>query len=159
MIRRPPRSTPYPTLFPYTTLFRSARPVKQGLCKFHDDRRKAIGEEVARLLAADFIKEVFLAKWAIELGPYHITYEPRTAIKSQALVDFVNDWTDFTSSPNTPCTKYWTMHFDGSRQLEGSGAGVVLTSPKGDKLAYVLQLHFDCTNNMEIGRASCRERV
>src|SRR5210317_2645827 len=24
MIRRPPRSTPYPTLFPYTTLFRSA---------------------------------------------------------------------------------------------------------------------------------------
>src|SRR5210317_2153496 len=23
MIRRPPRSTPYPTLFPYTTLFRS----------------------------------------------------------------------------------------------------------------------------------------
>src|SRR5210317_1672523 len=25
MIRRPPRSTPYPTLFPYTTLFRSLR--------------------------------------------------------------------------------------------------------------------------------------
>src|SRR5210317_979886 len=25
MIRRPPRSTPYPTLFPYTTLFRSPR--------------------------------------------------------------------------------------------------------------------------------------
>ena len=25
MIRRPPRSTPYPTLFPYTTLFRSAK--------------------------------------------------------------------------------------------------------------------------------------
>ena len=38
-----------------------------------------------------------VAKWAIELGPYHITYEPRTAIKSQALVDFVNNWTDFTS--------------------------------------------------------------
>src|SRR5210317_1290663 len=26
MIRRPPRSTPYPTLFPSTTLFRSSRP-------------------------------------------------------------------------------------------------------------------------------------
>src|SRR5210317_634943 len=25
MIRRPPRSTPYPTLFPYTTLFRAHR--------------------------------------------------------------------------------------------------------------------------------------
>src|SRR5210317_1933799 len=29
MIRRPPRSTPYPTLFPYTTLFRS-RPLRCG---------------------------------------------------------------------------------------------------------------------------------
>src|SRR5210317_2547050 len=27
MIRRPPRSTPYPTLFPYTTLFRSSSTV------------------------------------------------------------------------------------------------------------------------------------
>ena len=41
----------------------NARPVKQGLRKFHDDRRKAIGEEVARLLAADFIKEVFHPEW------------------------------------------------------------------------------------------------
>src|ERR1041385_5842135 len=39
------------------------------------------------------------------------------------------------------------MHFDGSRQLQGSGAGVVLTSPKGEKFCYVLQLQFTCTNN------------
>src|SRR3954470_24293796 len=39
------------------------------------------------------------------------------------------------------------MHFDGSRQLQGSGAGVVLTSPIGEKLCYVLQLQFICTNN------------
>ena len=31
-----------------------------------------------------------VAKWAIELGPYHINYEPRADIKSQSLVDFVN---------------------------------------------------------------------
>src|SRR3546814_11771200 len=30
MIRRPPRSTRTDTLFPYTTLFRSAHPVNQG---------------------------------------------------------------------------------------------------------------------------------
>src|SRR5210317_2088018 len=29
MIRRPPRSTPYPTLFPYTTLFRSWPPAER----------------------------------------------------------------------------------------------------------------------------------
>src|SRR3954471_10688796 len=69
-----------------------------------------------------------IAKWAIELGAYHIQYAPRTAIKSQALVDFVNDWTEVQkAAPEKPITKYWTMHFDGSRQLQGSGASVVLT--------------------------------
>ena len=41
------------------------------------------------------------------------------------------------------------MHFDGSKQFDGSGAGVDLTSPKGDKLSNVLQIHFEpCTNNI-----------
>jgi hypothetical protein len=35
-----------------------AKPVKQPLRQFADDRRKAIWEEVARLLAASFIMEV-----------------------------------------------------------------------------------------------------
>ena len=30
----------------------------------------------------------------------------------------------------------------------GLGAGVVLTSPKGDKLKYVLQVHFAASNNV-----------
>ena len=58
-----------------------------------------------------------IAKWAIELGAYHIKYEPRTAIKSQALADFINDWTEIQAPPEKSITKYWTMHFDGSRQL------------------------------------------
>ena len=33
-----------------------------------------------------------IAKWAIELGPHGLKYVPRTAVKSQALVDFINDW-------------------------------------------------------------------
>ena len=33
-----------------------------------------------------------IAKWAIELGPHELKYVPRTAVKSQALVDFINDW-------------------------------------------------------------------
>ena len=35
------------------------KPVKQFLRRFNEERRKAIGEEVARLLAAGFIIEVF----------------------------------------------------------------------------------------------------
>src|SRR3954466_7517921 len=59
----------------------------------------------------------------------------------------MNDWTELQALPEQPTTKYWTMHFDGSRQLQGSGAGVVLTSPEGEKFCYVLQLQFTCTNN------------
>jgi ribonuclease HI len=40
------------------------------------------------------------------------------------------------------------MNFDGSKMRGGLGAGVVLTSPKGDKLLYVLQIHFSASNSV-----------
>ena len=39
------------------------KPVKQFLRRFNEERRKAIGEEVAGLLAAGFIIEVFHPEW------------------------------------------------------------------------------------------------
>lgn len=39
------------------------KPVKQYLRRFNEERRKAIGEEVARLLAAGFIVEVLHPEW------------------------------------------------------------------------------------------------
>ena len=39
------------------------KPVRQFLRCFNEERRKAIGEEVARLLAAGFIVEVFHPEW------------------------------------------------------------------------------------------------
>jgi len=32
-----------------------------------------------------------MVKWAIELAPYGINYEPRRAIKAQALADFITE--------------------------------------------------------------------
>ena len=40
------------------------------------------------------------------------------------------------------------MHFDGSKMKNGLAAGIVLTSPKGDQLHYVLQIHFAVSNNV-----------
>ena len=40
------------------------------------------------------------------------------------------------------------MHFDGSKMRTGFGAGVVLTSPKGNKLKYAPQIHFAASNNV-----------
>ena len=36
-----------------------SKPTKQRPCHFDDERRRAIGEEVAKVLAAGFIKEVY----------------------------------------------------------------------------------------------------
>jgi hypothetical protein len=35
-----------------------------------------------------------VAKWAIELAAHTINYEPQKAVKSQALADFLVDWTE-----------------------------------------------------------------
>jgi hypothetical protein len=40
-----------------------ARPVKQHLRRFDEEKRSAIGEEVHKLMAAGFIKEVFHPEW------------------------------------------------------------------------------------------------
>ena len=40
------------------------------------------------------------------------------------------------------------MHFGGSLMLKGAGARVVLTSPTGEELRYIVQLQFRATNNM-----------
>ncbi|CAN6319419.1 unnamed protein product [Urochloa humidicola] len=39
------------------------------------------------------------------------------------------------------------MYFDGSLKLEGGGAGVLLISPSGEQLKYVLQIKFEVSNN------------
>jgi hypothetical protein len=37
--------------------------VKQHLCRFDEEKRRAIGEEINKLMATGFIKEVFHPEW------------------------------------------------------------------------------------------------
>jgi ribonuclease HI len=39
------------------------------------------------------------------------------------------------------------MYFDGSKRIQGAGAGVVLISPQGDKLKYMLRMSFPQASN------------
>jgi ribonuclease HI len=41
------------------------------------------------------------------------------------------------------------MYFDGSKRVQGAGAGVVLISPQGDKLKYMLRMSFPQGSNNE----------
>jgi ribonuclease HI len=39
------------------------------------------------------------------------------------------------------------MYFDSTLNLEGAGASVLLISPQGEQLKYVLQIHYKASNN------------
>jgi hypothetical protein len=73
-----------------------------------------------------------IAKWACELGAHDIEFRPRTSIKTQALVDFVSEWTEHQVPDNPETTAVWRMYFDGSLKLQGAGAGILLIAP-GDE--------------------------
>jgi len=59
-------------------------------------------------------------QWAIELRQFDIEYHPRTAIKAQALADFIVEFTLPEDNGLTNETKWWTIQTDGlSAQRRG----------------------------------------
>jgi hypothetical protein len=88
-----------------------------------------------------------IAKWVCELGAHDIEFRPRTAIKTQALVDFVSEWTEQQVPDNPETAEVWKMYFDGSLELQGAGAGILFIAPGGEQLKYALQLLFSASNN------------
>jgi ribonuclease HI len=77
----------------------------------------------------------------------NIDFKPRMTIKSQALVDFMAEWRENQLPTLTERPEHWVMYFDGSLKLEGAGARVLLISPMGERLKYVLQIFHKVSNN------------
>jgi hypothetical protein len=101
-----------------------------------------LGEIIRNRDASDRI-----VKWSFELGEFEIEFCPREAIKSQILADFVSEWTEIHMPPPKERPEHWIMYFDGALNLEGAGVGVLLISPQGEQLKYVLQVHYKASNN------------
>ncbi|XP_058751691.1 uncharacterized protein LOC131624793 [Vicia villosa] len=72
------------------------------------------------------------------------TTSVRTSIKSRALADFVVELSTPGSSEDIPG---WVLHVDGSSNLKGSGAGIVLEGPRDFILEYSLCFKFKASNN------------
>jgi ribonuclease HI len=85
----------------------------------------------------------------ITLGPWEITYQWQSAIKSQVLLDFIAEWTEAQMPELLDLSNSWTIYVDGSKRVSGAGAGVVLVSPQGDKMCYVLCMRFANPSNNE----------
>jgi ribonuclease HI len=73
----------------------------------------------------------------------------RKAIKSQVLPDFTAEWLELQNTGPANLSSLWTIYFDGSKRVEGAGAGVVLISAQGDKLKFVLWMSFPQASNNE----------
>jgi hypothetical protein len=89
-----------------------------------------------------------IAQWVVEIGQYDVEFVPQRAIKSQALADFITEWTDSDVRGIGDLPDHWVMYFDGSYTLKGAGAGVVLIPPEGDMLKYAIQIEFSAINNI-----------
>jgi ribonuclease HI len=90
-----------------------------------------------------------VGKWVAELNEFTIDYVHRYSIQSQALTDFIANWTTRAQDEErTKDDEAWTIFCDGSWGTFGTGAAVVLISPSKIKTCYAARLEFNCTNNI-----------
>ncbi|XP_019175767.1 PREDICTED: uncharacterized protein LOC109171093 [Ipomoea nil] len=90
-----------------------------------------------------------MVKWAVELPQYSLEYLPRTAIKGQALVDFIVECTipERQEGQTEEGAGEWEMYTDGASSKKGCGGGVVLISPEGFRAYQALRFCFPLSNN------------
>ena len=89
-----------------------------------------------------------MIQWAIKLNEFDIKYQPRNAIKAQALADFIAEFTpSYDDLSEVENSKKWIVHVDGSSTWHVGGIGVVLLSLEGDKLKHKVRLQYQTTNN------------
>ncbi|VFQ62002.1 unnamed protein product [Cuscuta campestris] len=87
--------------------------------------------------------------WAMMLTQFRIEYRPRSAIKGQALADFLVEMTGLTPDlpVNKPTEQWWEMAVDGASGPRGYGGGIVFTTPEGFKIYHAIVFNFKLTNN------------
>ena len=88
-----------------------------------------------------------MVQWAIELSQFDIEYHPRTAIKAQALTDFIAEFTTPEDDNATNKIEQWTILTDGSSAQKRGGVGIIIVTLDGEMLKYGVQLKFLATNN------------
>ena len=88
-----------------------------------------------------------MVQWAIELSQFDIEYHPRTAIKAQALAEFIVEFTLMDKENPNHEAERWTIQTDGSSAQRRGGVGVIIIAPDEEELKYEVQLKFPATNN------------
>ncbi|XP_074265315.1 uncharacterized protein LOC141587745 [Silene latifolia] len=103
---------------------------------------------------ATFVSAVLVKE---QEGVQHpVYYISKTAIKSQALADFISDFCPtirgeaeegMLTITGSQDSEIWTLYIDGASNARGAGVGLVLRSPKGDMIVQAVRCEFKATNN------------
>uniref|UniRef100_A0A2N9ERH4 Uncharacterized protein n=1 Tax=Fagus sylvatica TaxID=28930 RepID=A0A2N9ERH4_FAGSY len=91
-----------------------------------------------------------LIQWSVELSEFDIDYRSRSAIKAQALADFIVEFTNKDDEPvETEENKAprWTVHTDGSSTKNAGRVRIIIRSPEGDVIKRAIRLQYTTTNN------------
>ncbi|XP_075479465.1 uncharacterized protein LOC142520354 [Primulina tabacum] len=96
-----------------------------------------------------------IGKWSLALAEFTLTYYPQKSVKGQAIADFLADHPSLDEFIGEQVgfpvcgveVRPWELKFDGSSTDTAAGAGLVITSPRGVKIAVSFNLGFSCTNN------------
>lgn len=98
-----------------------------------------------------------LVKWSVKLSKFDIQYHPHGAIKGQAIVDLIVEYTYASSVKAEMHEKQqeeeevdqvgWIVHMDGSSTNSAAKGGVVLITLEKSKLEYTIRFRLKATNN------------
>ena len=91
-----------------------------------------------------------MVQWVIELSQFDIEYHPKTAIKAQALVYFVDEFTVPKEEEVQDDSERWTIQTEGLSTRKKRGTGVITITPEGNVLRYGVQLQYPTTNNVRL---------
>nr|GEV88570.1 hypothetical protein [Tanacetum cinerariifolium] len=127
---------------------------KLALCLLHLSRRlrRYFEAHPIKVITDQPVKQILnkpeasekLAKYAVDLGAYNITYTPRNSVKGQVLADFPNEVPVETKNleicilADDKRVEEWTLFTDDSSSLKGAGVGLVLVNPAGTEYTYAV---------------------
>ncbi|KAL0394051.1 UNVERIFIED_CONTAM: hypothetical protein Slati_4371300 [Sesamum latifolium] len=87
---------------------------------------------------------------ARRLCPYFLSHpigvRTNTPLKQTLGKPDTSEMTEMTIKETSQDQK-WLLHVDGSSTAQGSGAGIVITTPQGEDLEFAIKFSFKASNN------------
>ena len=119
--------------------------IARRMCMYFQNHRIIVITDypIMKILAKPDLARQMI-RWIVELLEFDIKYQPRRAIKSQALANFVAELSPRLTEDED---SQWTLHVDGSSNNRSCSASVVLEGPDDVFLEQALIFEFKTSNN------------